>query len=115
MKRGETVPEVDPVQEHILGTAMRSAAKKFRLATQEQESAVLRARVAGVSWTKIGEHAGMTRQSARKKWGWIQDEIDKNRVSVPAAPAIPLGARARTNPARRGQLAELERRGHAHR
>lgn len=48
--------------------ALAAAAELRREAERLQDTAVRRARVAGLSWSEIAEHLGVTRQAAHRKY-----------------------------------------------
>ncbi|MFI6816076.1 hypothetical protein ACIBG7_26975 [Nonomuraea sp. NPDC050328] len=55
--------------EPVTVTTVRTAAAALRLAQAELDQAVHAARADGQSWARIGDAAGMTRQSAHERWG----------------------------------------------
>lgn len=65
----EATPQVDA----SVGIAsVRDAAADLRSAGPKLDTAVLHARSAGRSWSKIGAAAGMSRQSAHNRWSTKQ-------------------------------------------
>ncbi|MFA9432392.1 hypothetical protein [Egicoccus sp. AB-alg2] len=47
---------------------LRAAAETRRLAEREQDAAVRRARVAGLTWAEIATHLGVSKQAAHRKY-----------------------------------------------
>ena len=48
--------------------ALAAAAELRRQAERLQDTAVRRARVAGLTWAEIAEHLGVTKQAAHRKY-----------------------------------------------
>jgi DNA-directed RNA polymerase specialized sigma24 family protein len=48
--------------------ALRVAAEARRKAERQQDAAVRRARVAGLSWAEIATHLGVSKQAAHRKY-----------------------------------------------
>lgn len=91
--------------------AVHDAATALERAKADLDNAVIDARVAGASWDRIGQAAGVSRQSAHERWG------DLIRVAVEP---IPLDDRPTGKPldhfgqdvAKRVRIARREHRGH---
>lgn len=54
--------------------AVHDTARRLEEVRAELDTAVITARAAGTSWERIGDAAGMTRQSAHERWGDLADD-----------------------------------------
>lgn len=61
------------------------AAADLHVASKQLDVAVVTARLAGVSWTVIGETLDMTRQSAHERWRGIVDRAELAHINRPLA------------------------------
>lgn len=63
--------------------AVHDAAQESGVASQRLEHAVVAAKAAGVSWARIGDAAGMTRQSAHERWQRLIKNAADNLTDTP--------------------------------
>lgn len=70
---------------HAALSGLIQAAADLHVAYRQLDEAVVTARLAGVSWTVIGEALNMTRQSAHERWRGIVDRAESAHISRPLA------------------------------
>lgn len=59
---------VDAADGHGPHEALRVAAEARRQAERQQDAAVRRARIAGLTWAEIATHLGVSKQAAHRKY-----------------------------------------------